>query len=106
MNVKTNQLNLKLIGLLIIPALLVTASCSSGGDAVGFCRRWSKVMEQVNAQEINSTEKLLSAISRTSLGDPGGPYSNLRDSFENEIRNGTNEEAVKYTNQISDLCDS
>ena len=106
MNMKTNHLNKKLTMLLIMPALLLAVSCSSGGDAEGFCRRWSKVIERVNAQEINSAEELLSAISKTSLGDPGGSYSNLRDSFENEIRNGTNEEAVKYTNQISDLCDS
>jgi len=95
----------KLILLLTLPALLVTASCSSGGDAEGFCRRWSKVMERVTADEINSTEELLSAISKTRLGDPGGSYSELRDSLENEFRNGTNEDAVMYTNMISDLCD-
>ena len=105
MNMKTTQLKKKLTMLLVIPTLLVTASCSGGGDADGFCRRWSKVMERLEAKEINSTEELLFAISKSSLGDPGGAYGNLRDSFENEIRNGTNEEAVTYTNQISDLCD-
>ncbi len=91
--------------LLIVPALLITVSCSNGGNADGYCRRWSKVMERVNANEINSAEEFLSAISKRSLGDPGGSYSNLRDSLENENRNGTNEDAVKYTNMISDLCD-
>jgi hypothetical protein len=99
-----NGINRKLILLLTLPALLVTASCSSGGDAEGFCRRWSKVMERVNASEIKSTEELLSAISKSSLGDPGGSFSELRDSLENEIQNGTNEDAVMYTNMISDLC--
>ena len=105
MNLKVGHLNKKLMLLLITPALVVTSSCSGGGDVEGFCRRWAKVMERVAAKEIKSTEELLSAISKTSLGDPGGSYSNLRDSFENEIRSGTNEEAVKYTNMISDLCD-
>ena len=105
MNIKVGHLNMKLMTLLLVPALLVTASCSGGGNAEGFCRRWAKVMERVEAKEINSAEELLSAISKTSLGDPGGSYSNLRDSFESEIRSGTNEEAVRYTNMISDLCD-
>ena len=62
------------------------------------------MMERVNTGEIDSTEELLSAISTSNLGNPGGLYSDLRDSLEYEIRNGTSERAAMYTNQISDLC--
>ena len=83
---------------------LLFASCSSGGDSNGFCRRWSDITERATSGDINSTEELLSAISKTSLGDPGGLLSDLRDGFEAEIRNGTNERALYFTEQIFDTC--
>ena len=85
---------------------LLFASCSSGGDSYGFCRRWSNVMELVRDGETNSTEELLSAISKTNLGDPGGSLSDLRNRFEIEVRNGTTEKAVYLTQAIYDLCDN
>lgn len=95
----------RLILLLIVPLLFTATSCSSGGDAEGFCRRWTTVMERVSSSEIDSTEELLSAISKSNLGDPGGSHSELRDSLEYEIRNGTSEGALQYTSMISDLCE-
>ena len=94
--------NIKL--LVICAALFVTASCSSGGDSQGFCRRWANVMERVKNNEINSSDELVSAISTTELGDPGGSLSEFRESLENEIRFGTSDGALQYTDLISDLC--
>jgi hypothetical protein len=78
---------------------LLFASCSSGGDSNGFCRRWSNVIDTVN-----SSEELLSAISKENLGDPGGTLSNLRDKLEFEIRSGTTDGAVTYTDRIFEYC--
>jgi hypothetical protein len=61
-------------------------------------------MERVKNNEINSSDELVSAISTTELGDPGGSLSEFRDSFENEIRFGTSDGATQYTNLIFDLC--
>ena len=96
---------MKLIGSRLTPQIavglftLLLASCSSGGDSNGFCRRWLNVIDTVN-----SSEELLSAISKENLGDPGGTLSDLRDSLEFEIRNGTTDGAVIYTEQIFEYC--
>lgn len=96
---------MKLIGRRLTPLIavglvtLLFASCSSGGDSNGFCRRWSNVTDTVN-----SSEELLSAISKANLGDPGGTLSELRDNLEFEIRNGTTDGAVFYTEQIFKYC--
>lgn len=91
----------------IIYLILLTvtaASCSSGGDVAGFCRRWDKVLERTSDGLISSTSDLLDAVSAGKLGDPGGTLSSMRQGFENAIKNGTNEEALQYTQMISDYC--
>ena len=104
-------MNLKLVHhktdiklLVICAALFVTASCSNEGNSEGFCRRWTSVMERVKNDEINSSEELLSAVTSAKLGDPGGSLSKFRDSFENEMRYGTSDGAIHYTNLIDDIC--
>jgi hypothetical protein len=88
-----------IISITVFLAALLIASCSSGGDSNGFCRRWSNAINKVN-----STEELLSAIRKENLGDPGGTLSDLRDSLEFEIRYGTTDAAVLYTEQIFAYC--
>lgn len=87
------------IAISVFLASSLIASCSSGGDANGFCRRWPNAINKVN-----STEELLSAISKEKLGDPGGTLSDLRDKLEFEIRYGTTDAAVLYTELIFDFC--
>lgn len=83
---------------------VTAASCSSGGDVAGFCRRWDRVLERTSDGSISSTSELLDAVSADKLGDPGGTLSSMRQGFENAIQNGTNEEALQYTQMISDYC--
>ena len=87
------------ISISVFLAALLFASCSSGGDSNGFCRRWQNAINKVN-----STDELLSAISKENLGDPGGTLSDLRDSLEFEIQYGTSDAAVFYTEQIFEYC--
>jgi len=86
--------------------MLVTGCSGSGGTSSGFCGRWDAVLADVDNGRINSESELLEAIAPSSLGDPGGELSNLRSAFENSIRNGTNEQALRYTSLITEACDS
>ncbi len=88
-----------IISIAVGPITLFLAGCSTGGDSNGFCRRWPSAIDNVN-----STEELLSAISKENLGDPGGTLSDLRDSLEFEIQYGTSDAAVFYTEQIFEYC--
>ena len=92
----------------VLISAITFASCGgsgSGGDAAGFCRRWDKVIDQVQSGELNSTGELLDAIQPSALGDPGGDLGEYRALFEDSIRNGTNEDALLYTDLITSLCD-
>jgi hypothetical protein len=80
------------------------SACSSGGDSAGFCRRWNDVLDQLDSGAISNTEELLSAIEPSNLGDPGGTLSELRNSFEQAIRVGTNTEATQFTDLIISAC--
>jgi hypothetical protein len=91
--------------LILITALSSCGSGGSGGDAAGFCRRWDKFLDRVQSGELNSTGELLDAIQPSTLGDPGGDLSEYRALFEDSIRNGTNEDALLYTDLITSLCD-
>lgn len=91
--------------LILITALSSCGSSGGGGDSAGFCRRWDKLLDRVQSGELNSTGKLLDAIQPSTLGDPGGDLSEYRALFEDSIRNGTNEDALLYTDLITSLCD-
>jgi hypothetical protein len=85
-------------------ALVGCSGSGAGGDAAGFCRRWGKMLTQVESGELNSTGELLDAIQPSTLGDPGGDLSEYRALFEDAIRIGTNEDALLYTDLITSLC--
>ena len=87
-------------------SLVLFSSCGfdAGGDSAGFCRRWDKVLDEVQSNEIDSTGDLLDAISASNLGDPGGDLSTARSRFESAIRHGSTAEATSLTNRISELC--
>ena len=92
----------------VLISVIAFASCGgsgSGGDAAGFCRRWDKMLDQVQSGELNSTGELLNAIQPSALGNPGGDLGEYRALFEDSIRNGTNEDALLYTDLITSLCD-
>lgn len=93
---------------LVLISVIALASCGtsgSGGDTAGFCRRWDETLERAQSGELNSTGELLDAIQPSTLGDPGGDLSEYRALFEDSIRNGTNEDALLYTELITSICD-
>ena len=97
--------NKKITLLLIMAALLVITSCSGNLAESEFCQKWSNAMEPDKLSKIDSPDELLSAISKTSLGDPGGSLSKWRDSLEYEIRFGTPESGKVYSTRIWNTCD-
>lgn len=88
----------------LVAVSISLSACSSGGDTAGFCRRWNEVLDRVNSGAISSNEELLAAIEPSSLGNPGGALGELRNSFEQAIRVGTNAEATQFTELIISAC--
>lgn len=90
----------------VIISLTLVSGCGldAGGNSSGFCRRWDKVLDRVQSNEIDSTSDLLDAISASNLGDPGGMLSTYRSQFESAIRGGSAAEAASLTDRITDLC--